>query len=78
MPVTLTTHQLFAVALVAGVFAALIARGLVLAWHAALWLAEHIQDHFEHRIALRARRKNLQICRAIDALGTTHHPKDTP
>jgi hypothetical protein len=76
--VTLTTGELLLVAFFGGLFAAVFHRGLVRAWHAALWLADRLLDRLDRHQSLRARRKNLQICRAIDALGTTHHPKDTP
>lgn len=71
MPVVLTTHQLLLVAFFGGVFASVFNRGLVLAWKAAHRLIEHLLDRRE---SLATRRKNLQICRAIDALGTANRP----
>ncbi|MFJ9114441.1 hypothetical protein ACIRJO_02710 [Streptomyces sp. NPDC102394] len=71
--VTLTTHQLILVAFFGGLFAAMSVLGLVLAWKAALWLTDRLLHGHE---SLRDRRKHLQICRAIDALGTIDHPTE--
>lgn len=73
--VVLTTHQLLLVAFFGGLFAAVFLRGLGLAWRAANWLVVRLLDGHE---SLRTRRKNLQTCRAIDALGTTKHPEENP
>jgi hypothetical protein len=73
MPVTLTTHELLLVAFFGGLFASVLNHGLVLAWKAAYWLVDRALHRHE---SLRTRRKHLQICRAIDALGTTNDPRN--
>jgi hypothetical protein len=73
MAVVLTTHQLLLVAFFGGLFASVFNRGLVLAWHTAHRLSVRLLNRRE---SLSTRRKNLQICRAIDALGTTNDPRD--
>ncbi|GAB2714698.1 hypothetical protein [Streptomyces bullii] len=71
--VTLSLRQLLLLALAAAFCAVLLNRGLVLAWRGLHRLFEHLMDRRE---ACRARREDLQTCRAIDALYTTHHPKE--
>lgn len=69
----MTPHQVFAVAAIGGLCTA-IALLLVVGLAIGVYnLSVHIADLRDQR---RAEREDLHTCRAIDALGTTNHPKE--
>lgn len=68
----MTSDQVFSVAVIgglSGVIGLVAVAGLLYGLYLALG---HLVDLREAR---RARRRDLAACRAIDALGTTNHPK---
>jgi hypothetical protein len=69
----LTTWQVLLIAVIGGCVAALATSVLRLLWRGLYRLFE---DLVTLREARRTRRQHLETCRAIDALGTTNHPKE--
>ncbi|WAZ20221.1 hypothetical protein STRCI_001322 [Streptomyces cinnabarinus] len=69
----LTPWQVFLVAVIGGFAAGLANTLLRLMWRG---LDRLFEDFVTWRDACRTRRDHLRTCRAINALGTTNHPKE--